>query len=169
MNFKIAKKIRVFLLVVACIMSIVGLNLSNNYAKARAHNPEDIKIKIISCESKYDENATFYVNGCYYVYFNYEIINETSADIDYIDVVAHYTDHSGKSIGNITTSFGGYDSSSMNLKAGTKQIHETYISENRPEEDQFFTTLYNSDFSEFTVTYKILSVKFSDGERYDAN
>ena len=57
----------------------------------------------------------------------------------------------------------------MNLKAGTKQIHETYISENRPEEDKFFTTLYNSDFSEFTVTFKILSVRFSDGERYDAN
>ena len=28
---------------------------------------------------------------------------------------------------------------------------------------------YNSDFSDFTVTYKVMSVEFSDGEHYYGN
>lgn len=162
---KLKKKIIIFSIIGAILLAIlIGVVANKN-----KYDVERIEIAITNVEKKYDPYASPYINGCYYIYFDYEIKNKTGADIDYIEIVTYYTDSSGKSIGTVTTSFGGYYSSTMSLKAKTSQTHETYISENQPEKNQFFTTLYNSDFSDFTVTYKVVSVEFSDGKHYSAN
>ena len=92
--------------------------------------------------------------------------NGTGVDVDYMEVTVYFSDVGGKVLGNIKTSFGGYYSSSMNLLSGGVQTYEIYISENQPEKNEFFTTLYNLKFSDFVITYKITSVSFSDGENY---
>lgn len=139
-------------------------------AKKNKYDVAKIEVSIVNVEKKYNPNESPYINGCYYIYFDYKIKNGTGADIDYIKVTAYYTDKNGKSIGNVSTEFGGYySSSSMDLKANSEQTHETYLSENQPEKNKFFSQLYETDFSTFSVTYKITYVRFSDGKSYSGN
>lgn len=157
----------------AIIFSVIAIVLLSIViavaAKRNKYDVAKIDVSIVNVEKKYDPNASFYTNGCYYIYFDYKIKNGTGADIDYIKVTAYYTDNNGKSIGSVSTEFGGYYSLSMDLKSNSEQTHETYISENQPEKDKFFSQLYEADFSAFSVAYKITYVSFSDGKIYNSN
>lgn len=168
---KVIKTIIIFSIISAIIGAIpltiiISITSKKNKYDIDKYDIDKIEVSIVSVEKKYNPNESPYTNGCYYIYFDYQIKNETGADIDYIQIIVYYTDNSGKSIGTVTTRFGGSGSYSMNLKSGEKQIHETYMSEHQPEKNQFFTTLYNNDFSKFTVQFKITSVTFSNGEYY---
>ena len=135
-------------------------------AKKAKHNVSKISISLISLQADYDPNASPYINGCYYVYLDYKLINNTGAEIDYITVDTYFKDKSGRLLGTVKAEFGGYYSSSMQLQVGESQTHQIYISESQPARNEFFTTMYNSKLSDFTVTFKIKSVSFSDGEHY---
>lgn len=163
MNYNVAKKIRVILLVIACITVIVGFFLSKTYEDKAAHNPENIKIEMISCESKYDD-------ANYYVYMGYKIDNSTKATIDYIAITTYISDKDGKSIGTITSDFGSiYSDSALNLDPEKEVIKETYLSERQAaySHSDMFIELYNNGIEDLVITYEITSVKWSDGYYYN--
>lgn len=141
---------------------IVGIPLKNKID----HDVNRIKIDIVDMSSAYNPNEPVYINGRYYIYFDFEIKNGTGVGIDYMEVVTYVEDKNGKSIGQITSSFGGYDSSSMNLEKKDTVIKEIYLAEHQPEKNAFFSTIYDTEVDEWSFTHKITSVKFSDGKNY---
>ena len=156
------RKIRRFFTITIILRLIFGIPLKNKLD----HSIDRIEIKIVDMSSAYKSNVKYSVNGCYYIYFNYELTNHAGVTIDYIQFVTYVEDKTGKSIGQITTSFGGYGTSTMNLEKKDTVILESYLSENQPEANDFFSTLYDSNIEDWTFTYKITSVKFRDGENY---
>ena len=162
MNLNFARKMRTVLLVIACIMCVVGVVLSNNHSKQLAHKPENIKIEIVSSESKYDDRY-------YYVYTDFKIDNNTGATIDYIAVTTYFTDKNGKSIGTMTSNFGSsYSDTALNLKEGDSVTKETYLSEWRSSSSysKLFAELYNNGIDNLIITYEITRVKWSDNYDY---
>lgn len=150
---------------IAIVLAIILSIVISNSVKAARHDVSKIRVEITNTESIYKSNVSPYVNGCYYIYFDYRITNGTGVEIDYMEVVAHIYD-GNKSIGTVTSSFGGYGDNSMCLAAGEEQVHETYLSENQPEKNSFFSALYNATFKNYEIRYEITSVSFSDGEYY---
>ena len=161
MNFKTANTIRKILLIIACISFIVGLVWSHQYMRKKAHNPEDIKITLLESESKYDDKY-------YYVYMDFKIENDTDATIDYLAITTYFTDKQGKEIGTMTSTYGGYHSSALNLKPSEKVIKETYLSEFKTKSSysDLFTRLYLNGIEDITITYEITTVDWSDNYSY---
>lgn len=127
------------------------------------------KFDLVCARAVWELKKTFpYVNGCYYIYYEFEITNQTEAAIDYIDVVTHVKNKSGEEIGTITSSFGGYYSESMELEAGETVTVTVSLSEHQPEKDEFFSLLYKTSLDQLSFSFEIQSVGFSDGERYSA-
>ena len=158
---KLKKKIIIFSIIGAILLAI----LIGVISKSAKYDVNRIEISMKNVRKEYDPDASPYTNGCYYIRYDYEILNGTGADIDYIEIEACFTSASGVSIGSITGTIGSY-SSSMNLKAGERRTYARYISENQPEYNDFFRTLYNESFSSFKIEFKIKYVSFSDGEYY---
>lgn len=113
--------------------------------------------------AKYKAPDNSYGRTEYFVFFDFKITNNTGEDISSIEVISYFSDKNGKQLGTLTSTFGGY-SSPINLAVGESQIREIYLSTRYPEDDGFFSLLYDSSLSDFTVTHKILSVEFSDGK-----
>ena len=162
MNWKTAKKIRSILLVVAIITLVVGLYKTNDYKKVAAHDPDDIKIEIVSCESKYDDRN-------YYVYMDFEIKNKTKETIDYIAVTTYFKDKNGKSIGTMSSEFGTpYGNGALNLEKGDKVIESTYLDEYKTSThmDNMFVELYENGIEDMEITFEITSVRWADDYSY---
>ncbi|MBO5746871.1 MAG: hypothetical protein J6S13_07245 [Clostridia bacterium] len=149
------------LLVVATI--ILGV-ITLVVRQARKYDPDLITVKITDTSTEYDPDASPYINGCWYINFDFKITNGTLSDIDYMTVVTYFKDDDGKLIMQMSSEFGGYGSSSMDLKSGDSIKQETYLSEHQPEKNESFVELYEADFDELDVSYKITYVKFDDGE-----
>ncbi len=164
LKVKKAKKKNTVILsaVLIAVALIVGIPLKNKID----HDVNRIKIDIVDMTSAYNPNEPVYINGRYYIYFNFEIKNGTGVAIDYMEVVTYVEDKNEKSIGQITSSFGGYDSSSMNLEKKDTIIKEIYLAEHQPEKNAFFSTMYNTEVEEWRFTHKVTSVRFSDGKNY---
>ncbi len=161
---RIIKSLKIAVPIVIVLAIVLSVVISNS-VKAARHDVSKIGVEIINTESIYKSNVSPYVNGCYYIYFDYKITNGTGVEIDYMEVVAHIYD-GNKSIGKVTSRFGGYGDNGMSLAAGEEQVHEIYISENQPEKNAFFSTLYNATFEDYEIRYEITTVSFSDGEQY---
>ena len=139
------------------ITSLIG---GANANKARLHSPEQVTIALVNKTQEYDPDASPYINGCYYIYLEYHIA-AGEIGVDYIQFRTTVSDESGEELGSITTSL-----STMNLDAGGEKSYETYLQENQPEKNQFFSSLYDAVYSDLSLEYEILSIGFSDGEYY---
>ncbi len=115
----------------------------------------------MNCESKYDD-----IN--YYVYTNFSINNNTSAALDYVEVVASFRNASGADIGTMTGKFGSVSGSGLNLEKGQGVIQETYLSERQSAayHDGLFVELFNNGLRNVTVTYTVTYAKWTDGYTY---
>ena len=161
MSYELAKKIRTILLVIACIVFIACLPMAKEKHTARAHNPKEIEIQILSCTPENDDTY-------YYVTMDFEIKNKTKTDLDYIKVVTYFSDKNGKSIGTMTSSFGDLSNySPLNLKTNKKVIKETYLSERKSASyfDSLFVQLYENGIDDLVITHEIIDVKWSDDYR----
>lgn len=163
MNYIKLEKIRKILLIVASIACIVGLFLSYQHNKKQAHDPEDIKIKLISSDSRYDNNN-------YYVYMDFKIKNNTGATIDYLRITTYFSDKNGKSIGTMDSTYGAaYSSSALNLKASESVTKETYLSvyKSAAANNNLFTQLYLNGIDDMVITYEITEVRWADEYTYE--
>ena len=57
-----------------CII-IIGLSVGIPLKNKMDHDVDRIKINVTDMSSEYKANAQYYVNGCYYIYFDYEMNN----------------------------------------------------------------------------------------------
>ncbi len=158
MNLKTAKTIRKILLIVACVAFIAGVSMSQQAAKEAATDLSKISVKITDKECYYNQNETYYINGCYHIDFTYEIKNKAKVDWRYLSITTYVYDNDGTSLGTITSEFGShYGDSDLRLKVGGTVIKKSGLKDNQP--DKFFTTLYESDLSELRfeseVTYGV--------------
>lgn len=137
------------------IISIVGSTLHSNYV----HSPERISTKIVSKSQEYNPDVSPYLNGCYYIYLDYEITCNSEAGVDYLEIITDVSVN-GEEIGSIKSSL-----ESMNLSNGETKTFSTYLQDNQPEENEnyFFIDLYNANFLSLSFEYEIQSILFSDG------
>lgn len=157
MNAEKAKKFQIILLVIACIVFIVGLVLSSKAEKERAHNIEDIEIKIVDSYKKSEGNH-------YYVYTDFKITNDTKETLEYLEVTTYFTDKNGKSIGHMTSSFGSNWSwdSGLALESGESVTTTTYLEESYYNWGTLFEALYENGVSAYDVRYEITYASWAD-------
>lgn len=146
--------------ILAITSCVVGAKAKSN----KLHSPEQFTIQITNMSHEYKSNVSPYVNGCYYVYFDYKV---TAKDIgaDYMAVKTTVFKN-GSNLGYITTNL-----NNMNLDAGSTKTYKCTLQDNQPEinHNTFFITLYNGSLSDFTFTHEITSINFPDGNYYYAN
>ena len=161
MTLKKSKTIRIILFAIACSAFAAGLSLSIPAEQKRMHDPSKIDAKITSCESRYDD-------AYYYVYTDYRIKNNSSAALDYVEVVCSFKDKNGISIGTITAKFGSVSGNGLNIEKGQSELQRTYLSERQSASyhNDFFVELYNNGLGNVTVSYKITYAKWADGYTY---
>lgn len=146
--------------VLALILLITSLIGGASANKAKLHSPEQVTIALVAKTQEYDPDASPYINGCYYIYLEYQI-KAGKIGVEYIQLKTSVTDKSGKALGTITSSL-----DTMNLKAGEQRKYETYLQENQPQKNGFFSALYDADYGDLVFSYEILAIRFSDGEYY---
>ena len=147
--------------VLCAILSVVVMISSFVTNNKNLHSPEQVKINIVNKEVEYDPDARPYVNGCYYIYLDFEV-EAKKTGVEYVELKVYISDKSGNELGFVRASL-----SDLNVEAGDEKIITLNLSENQPEKNEFFSELYDADFSELKFKYEIGSIRFIDGEYYN--
>ena len=124
------------------------------------HNVSDIEITLLEARKEHDPYAGY--SGRYYVYYDFEIENDTGADVERIDTVITVLDKAGNELGTVSTSF------TTEIASGNTVKCTTTLSETRPDSNAFFTLLYDTDKDVLDFSIEIVRVLFTDGEEYSA-
>lgn len=147
--------------ILVAILSVVSIFNIYSMHRENLHSDKQVEVNVVSKDVEYDPDASPYINGCYYVYFDYEI-EAKKTGVEYIELKVYVSDKNGNELGFIRSSL-----SDINVPAGEKVIITTTLEENQPEDNEFFTELYNADFSDLRFEYEIGSIRFSDGKYYN--
>lgn len=158
---KIVKFLRTFIIIVLVAAVLGGIYF---YSKEK-HNVEKIEIELLDIKKSYNPDESPYINGCYYLYFEFQITNNCITEIKSIETTTYIKDADGKLLQQINSSFGGYNDG-IYLEKGENLTIETYLKENRPEQNQGFADVYNSEFSDLDIIIVVTSVEFTDGHKY---
>ena len=154
-------KVPAVLCSIATVILIIVSSILGANAKSKAlHSPDQFTVAITSKMQEYKENDSIFTNGCYYIYFDF---NVTSKEIGAENMRLKTTiyDKSGKEVGTLNTTL-----SNMDIGANSKKQYSTYIQDNQPERNnnKLFITLYNTRYSELSFKTEIISIDFSDGK-----
>lgn len=156
------RKIKIISIIAAVVLAVVGTITGFVVSSKVNHSAKKISFNVTSKRSEYKADVSPYINGCYYVYFTYEISSGSNVGIDYMQFVT-YVKKDGKDIGSIKSSL-----ENMNLSPKTTKTYSLYLQDNQPEinNNTFFITLYNCELSNLTFSYDVLCINFSDGKYY---
>ena len=161
-NKKRNKVIKLMAIVASIALSLgaIGCVLIYNNWK---YSPDRLSISITNKTQEYKEDVSPFVNGCYYIYFDFLISNSSNVSCESLTIATEVLYKTGESIGTIKSSF-----YTMNLDGNSSHVYSTYLEDNQPEinENIFFIILYNASYNELTFKFKILSIEFSDGHNY---
>lgn len=146
--------------VLCAILSLVVMISSFVINNKNLHSPKQVSLDTVNKEVEYDPNARPYVNGCYYIYLDFEVEAKRTG-VDYVEFKVYISDKDNNELGFVRVTL-----SDLNVEAGEKKTVTVSLEENQPEENAFFTTLYNADFSQLKFKYEIGSIRFTDGEYY---
>ena len=158
-----AKGMAIFCSIISIILIAVCTVKSKQAADAALHTPEQITIEIIDKEQEYKPYESVYINGCYYIYFDYKI-SANEIGVSNMKVITYvYNKSTGEELGSIETSF-----NYMNLNAGTSKTFSVELSDNQPEKNNntFFIEVYNASFQELEFKYEFDYICFDDHEYY---
>lgn len=153
------KKIRIFLLIVACIVLFVGLIRSCVANIGRQHNPVDIEVVLLQTKSQETDDA-------YNILCTYRITNNTGATIKNIvaDTIIKYKN--GNDLGSIRAKWW----SDLHLNPGESRQVEIYLTYRKKDmfpADDLFVELYNNGLGNvFASSYKIQYVSWEDGQLF---
>ena len=149
--------------IATAILALVCLISGVNQVKATIHSPKYLEMEVVAKSEEYKPYVSPYVNGCYYIYFDYEITAKKVGISDMSIITYVYDKETGEELGYITTSFSG-----MNLDKGATKTYATELSDNQPEKNNntFFITLYNMDFEDLEFKYEFDYIHFDDGYYY---
>ena len=146
----------VFCTLVAIALIIFSLVMNSKVL----HSPDQMNIGIVNKTVAYDPDAKPYINGCYYVYFDFEV-EAKKTGIDYVEMKVYVSDNSGNDLGFLRVSL-----SDLSIEPGEKKTVTVTFDENQPEKNEFFVKMYNYDLSELNFVYEIGSIAFEDGVYY---
>lgn len=146
--------------VLAIILTIVSVFTINSAHQENLHSPKQLEISVVNKEVEYDPDASPYINGCYYIHYDYEI-EAKKTGINYLEFKLRVKDKKGNEVGFITSSI-----SDLNLDAGDEKVVTLTLEENQPEKNEFFSELYNADFNDYKYEIEIGSIQFTDGKYY---
>ena len=146
--------------VLSIILAIVSVFTINSVHQENLHSPKQLEISVVSKEVEYNPDASPYINGCYYIHYDYEI-EAKKTGINYIEFKLRIKDKKGNEVGFIKSSI-----SDLNLDAGDEKVVTLSLEENQPENNEFFTEIYNTDFKDYKYEIEIGSIQFTDGKYY---
>lgn len=146
--------------VLSIILAIVSVFTINSAHQENLHSPKQLEISVVSKEVEYNPDVSPYINGCYYIHYDYEI-EAKKTGINYIEFKLRIKDKKGNEVGFIKSSI-----SDLNLDAGDEKVVTLSLEENQPEKNEFFTELYNTDFKDYKYEIEIGSIQFTDGKYY---
>lgn len=146
--------------VLSVIVAIVCLFTMYSSYQNFLHSPKQMKIEVVDMQTEYDPEASPYINGCYYIHLDYEI-QAKKLGIEYVDLKVHVSEKGGEELGVIHSSL-----SYVDLEAHDEKVITTTWSENQPEKNDFFSELYDKEFSELDFEFEVGSIRFSDGKYY---
>ena len=153
-------KKKTILCALLAIVLIISSFVVNN---KELHSPKQVDIDIVGKTVEYDPNARGYINGCYYIYLDFEV-EAKKTGVEYIAVKVIISDKDGNDIGYVDATLSG-----MNIEAGDTKTVTVSLYENQPEENEFFTKLYNAELDDLKFKYEISHINFDDGEYYSSN
>ena len=147
--------------IATAILVIVCIVTGANQANAKLHSPKHLELEVVAKSEEYKSDVSPYINGCYFIYFDYEITSEKVGISDMSIITYVYDKNTGEELGYITTSL-----SYMNLDEGGTKTYTVELKENQPEKNNFFSTLYGLDFEDLEFKYEYDYIHFEDGEYY---
>lgn len=165
----ILKQSRYILLALAVVAMIAGLFLSGNARREKRHDPARIEAHLTAKKVEYHPDESPYTNGCYYIYFDVALTNNTAETLDYVSILTTVRDKDGNELGTVRSEFGSVrayaeQSGVLSLASGHTVTKQTSLRDNSPSD--FFAVLYTTPFDELKFSCKIQSASFSDGYYY---
>lgn len=167
-------KISIAVAVVVVILITILVVNNNQREYANNHQATDIAISIVSKSTSFQHNTYSYDEnaGTYFVYFNCNINNRSSAVVDYVKVEISVKTSNGIEKGTLTSEFGNhvYDNQKLSLNSKSSIEKQTQLEEYSSDGNVglLFAYLYNTNLSEMRLSYKITNVNWSDGAKYIA-
>lgn len=147
--------------ILVIILSVVSVFKVYSFYQHELHSPKQMEINVVGKETEYDPDVGSYINGCYYVYLEYEI-EAKKTGIEYMEFKVYVNDANGNEIGYVRSNL-----SDMGLDKGETTTMRVKIKESKPEENELFLRLYESELSEFSFRFDIGIIKFIDGKYYN--
>ena len=147
--------------IATAILVIVCIVTGANQANAKLHSPKHLELEVVAKSEEYKSDVSPYINGCYFIYFDYEVTSKKLGISDMSIITYVYDKNTGEELGYITTSLSG-----MNLDEGGTKTYTVELKENQPEKNNFFSTLYDLDFEDLEFKYEYDYIHFEDGEYY---
>lgn len=154
-----------FFSVSIALLIIIGVFLLISY-NSRKHDIKRIKAEIINISSEYHPNESPYINGCYYIYFDFLIKNNTYTEIDSITLTTEFKNSSGVSVYRMTSDFGGFGTAELNLRSNEEARYQTYLKDGAVNTDISFLEIYEADLSDYEIIVTVSKVTFNDGHNY---
>ena len=124
------------------------------------HSPKNVDIQVVEKNQYFDADADFYINGCYVIELDYQIESE-KLGVEYIEMKVHVYDKAGNELGTIRSTL-----SNLEIEQNETVTITTNLKEGQPDQNEFFTELYNAELKDLKFEFEIGSIKFSDGEYY---
>lgn len=149
-------KVKAILSAILSVILVISSFVVNDKVR---HSPKQVEIEIVDKRVEFNPDEHMY--GNYYIHLDFEVTAK-KVSFDYIDLIVYISDDDGRDLGTVKASL-----SSRTIEAGETRTITVSLEENQPERNQFFTTLYNADFSDLNFKYEIQSIGFSDGKYYN--
>ena len=152
MTMKHVNILRLVCFALTCILFVVGV-------RRAAHNEKQVEVEFLSLETKTD-------GADCYVYFNFDLKNQSMKDIEIIYVSTDFVEKNGLGIGSLTSKF-----TNLNLSSGKTLRQRTYLRErqNYYSLNRLFSRLYDHGMQGLTTESKIVYIKWKDGRTWGSS
>lgn len=141
-------------IILSVVLIITSLVVNNNLL----HSPKQMELDLVGKSVYFDPNQ--YANGCYYIDLDFEVSAKDNG-VDYTEFKVYISQKDGDQLGYVRVTL-----SDMCIDAGEKKVFSVTLSENQPEDNKFFTDLYNAELSDLEFEFEIGNITFADSKRY---
>ena len=146
--------------VLCWILTVALVIASFVVAGKNKHHARHVEVNVVEKTERYESDVSPYINGCYFIDLGYEIESD-KLGIDYIEMKIHVFDEDGNELGYITSSL-----SDLGIEEDEPKVINTYLQENQPEKNAFFSAFYEAELEDLEFEVEIGSIRFEDGKYY---
>ncbi|MBQ0111037.1 MAG: hypothetical protein KBS41_03825 [Oscillospiraceae bacterium] len=142
--------------VICAILTIILIASSFVVHDNNLHSYKYVYATVAGMSHEYIPDVSGYGYACYYIYADLEIYSKVIG-VENISVKIYVKNKKDDELGTMTTSL-----SRVDIKPGETKTITTTFEERYPENNAFFTQIYNSNFNELKFEIEIESIDFSD-------